>query len=194
MAEATQTLVALYEADAAAERAAARLIEAGVPDGAIERQRASEAEVDAKKHDRSKLMAALASLEMPQRDVQSYERGLDRGGTLLLVHDVPAGLRERALDIMDEDALDIEVDTDDPGPDHEGAIGTMGGSGVATGDRDRLTGKRLGPADPPDADPRKEVDQAHGSGEQAHGSGEQAVGEEAPRVGRRSRGYGRAPG
>jgi hypothetical protein len=188
MAEATQTLVALYEADAAAERAAGRLVEAGVPGGAIERKRASEAEVEARKHDRSKLMAALFALEMPDRDRQSYERGMDRGGTLLVAHDVPADLRERALDIMDEDALDVEVETREEGPDHEGAVGTMGGSGLAMGDRDRLTGRRLGAADPPDAGPRKEVDTSHGSGEQE-------VGGDAPRrAGRRSRGYRRATG
>lgn len=176
MAQATQTLIALYEADAHADRTVERLVETGVPSEAIERKRASEAEVDARKHGRSKLMAALAALEMPARDLQSYERGMDRGGTLLLVHDVPAELRENALDIMDENALDISVDTEE-GPDHAGAIGTMGGSGVAMGDRDRLTGKRLGSAEPLDNGPHKQVDTTRGSDEPSVGQG------------RRSRGY-----
>jgi hypothetical protein len=183
MAEASQTLVALYEEHAAAERAVARLEEAGVPHGAIRTERASEARVNAEKNKRSKLMAALFALEMPERDLQSYERGLDRGGTLLVVRDVPDGLRERALDIMDDDALDLEVESQG-GPDHGGAIGTMGGYGVAMGDRDRLTGRRTGPADPPDAGVRSDVDTSHGSGEQP-------VGDAAERR-RRPRGYGPA--
>jgi hypothetical protein len=152
-----RTLTALYETEAAADRAADRLVEAGLPRSSIEAERASEADVSASKHHRSKLMAALWELEMPSADRQSYERGLDRGGVVLVAHGVPEALRGTAFDIMAADALDAGADSgeDEASPDHAGAIGTAGGYGRASGDVDRLTGRRMGPADPPDAGPRK---------------------------------------
>jgi hypothetical protein len=151
----TRTLTALYEEVAAAERAIERLTTAGIPPDSIETERAGEAKIDSAKHGRSRLMSALWTFEMPEPDRQSVERGLDRGGVFVVVHDVPEGQRDKALDILDEGALEFDVAAEDEGPDHAGAIGTMGGSGIATGDVDRLTGRRLGPADPPDDDARK---------------------------------------
>ena len=185
-----RTLTALYETEADAERTMARLVEAGLPEASIEAERASEAEVDAKKHNRSKLMAALFEFEMPSPDRQSYERGMDRGGIFVVAPDGPAELEQRALDIMDEAALDTETEAEEDfeGPDHPGAIGSSGGYGRAMGDVDRLTGRRMGPADPPDADPAKEDDRNYGS---AHGGRDRLTGEPTGGPRRRVRSYRR---
>ena len=63
---------------------------------------------------------------------------------VVLARGISEELSAQAIEILDEEALDIHEERhSDPAVD-DGAIGTPGGFGRATGDTDRLTGERIG--------------------------------------------------
>jgi hypothetical protein len=138
----TRTFTALYRDHVTAERALERLRAAGVPEGALIVRRASETDRELASGGGG-LFAALGEFFMPEPDRHSYARGLERGGTVIVVTGIPAELGDTALDILDEDAVDIEA-TEEEDAGQTGAIGTPGGVGRATGDVDRLTGEPIG--------------------------------------------------
>jgi hypothetical protein len=153
----THVLTALYPDHAAARRAAERLRGVGVSEGDIELHAAAEGDVRPGEHRAADgLFGALSTLLVPESDLRAYERGLGRGGAVLIARDVPEDRVGEAEAALDEDALEIDDDTvpgDDEdrgaggtsaGDEDQGAIGTPGGFGRATGDVDRLTGKPIG--------------------------------------------------
>ena len=147
----THILTALYADHAAAERAAERLRGAGVPEDGIELHRAAEGDVGPGEHRVGDgLFGALSTLLVPESDLHAYERGLGRGGAVLIARGVPHDRVHDAEAALDEDALDIDDEPvpDDESADDEGAIGTPGGFGRATDVVDRLTGERVGGARP----------------------------------------------
>ena len=81
--------------------------------------------------------------ELPTHDLRAYERGLGRGCTVLIASHVPHDRVREAERALDQDALEIDDEGERP-EDEEGAIGTAGGFGRATGEVDRLTGETIG--------------------------------------------------
>ena len=123
----------------------------GVPEDGIELHGAAEGDVDPGGHRVGDgLFGALSTLLVPESDLHAYERGLGRGGAVLIARRVPHDRVHDAEAALDEDALDIDDEPvpDDESADDEGAIGTAGGFGRATGDVDRLTGEPIGTGHP----------------------------------------------
>lgn len=140
-------LTALYADPAAAERAAERLRGAGVPEDGIELHGAAEGDVDPGGHRVGDgLFGALSTLLVPESDLHAYERGLGRGGAVLIARNVPHERVSDAAAALEEDA--VEIDDEPVDNEDEGAIGTAGGFGRATGDVDRLTGEPIGTEHP----------------------------------------------
>jgi hypothetical protein len=142
----THTLTALYPDHAAAERAAERLRGVGVPEKRIELHRSDEGDVRPGQHPVGDgLFGALSSLLVPEEDLRAYERGLGRGRTVLVASHVPGDRLREAEDALDEGALELDEEAEWTSPeDEEGAIGSAGGFGRATGEVDRLTGETIG--------------------------------------------------
>ncbi len=91
---------------------------------------------------------------IPEQDIRQYDAALSAGRVLVIAATVPHELHAEVVGIF-EDATTDHVADDDPEnrPEGEGAIGTLGGAGRATGEVDRLTGESTGApdADAPDA-------------------------------------------
>ena len=107
-------LTALYADHAAAERAAERLRAAGVPEHHIELHRSAEGDVGpgASIAAGDGLFGALSTLLVPESDLHAYERGLGRGGTVLIARHVPHDRVSDAAAALEEDALEIDDERD----------------------------------------------------------------------------------
>jgi hypothetical protein len=123
----TRTLTALFVDHSTAERAAERLRAIGIAEEALELHRASEGDV-APGNAPSGGLFGLVDLFMPDADRAGYGRGIEGGGTVLVALRVPEALVDEAVDILDEDAADVEKERDAE-PERGGA------------DLDRLTGE-----------------------------------------------------
>jgi hypothetical protein len=146
------TLSALYSDASAAERAAERLCAAGVPEGSIEFRR----EV-VSRDEGDRFLGGIEEFLMPAADLDALNSGIERGGTVIVVHDTPPDLSGTALDILDEEAVDLDQTLERTSDyDPQGAIGTPGGAGRATQTYDRLTGQRVGP---PPGEPAAETEE-----------------------------------
>lgn len=103
-----QTVTALFESTADAERARADLIEAGfAPDAIVTRSAAEDAATQAAKEEPAPSQSVLKSLLdififMPPHEAPTYEEALRRGGIAVAVQTEP-GTYERAIDILDRD-------------------------------------------------------------------------------------------
>ena len=142
----TRILTALYADHAAAERAAERLRAIGVPDRHIEMHRSDEGDVVPGQHVTSGgLFGALSGLLVPKSDLRGYERGLAGGCTVVVASHVPPDRVRAARQALDQDALEVDAEREAmPAEADEGATGTAGGFGRATGEVDRLTGEPIG--------------------------------------------------
>ena len=132
-------LTALYADPAAAERAAERLRGAGVPEDGIELHGAAEGDVDPGGHRVGDgLFGALSTLLVPESDLHAYERGLGRGGAVLIARDVPHERVSDAAAALEEDAVEI----DDEPVDDEGRRRHRHGWRLRAGDRRRRSPDR----------------------------------------------------
>jgi len=75
---------------------------------------------------------ALAEFFMPEEDRYTYAEGLNRGGYLVTVSNVPAGLYDQALDILDDEGA-IDMDERADSWRNEGWTGYSSADGLATG-------------------------------------------------------------
>lgn len=135
------TITAVYRDRGAAERAVEQLTAIGLPDSTLEARGGETLELHGGLY-----AGFIEALAMPQRDRDLYERHAREGAIVVVARDVPASLRQSALRILDDEAVDIDADEAEAQAQAEepGAIGTMGGEGRATGEVDRLTGERIG--------------------------------------------------
>jgi len=148
---------------------------------------------------------ALAEFFMPEEDRYTYAEGLNRGGFLVIVSNVPLGLYDEALDILDDEgSIDMDQRADSwrsegwTGYSSDDTLGTTGtGIGSATGtytsgsvDSDRLDSDREFAADDRFAtDDRLATDRAYDS--MAEDSEAIPVVQEELRVGKRDVSHGR---
>jgi hypothetical protein len=140
----TRTITAVFADRAIAERAIDRLRGVGIPDRCIEAHRAEEGEAQAEAGPAGGIFAAISEFFMPGPHRAGYAGEAEHRATVVLATGISEELSARAIEVLDEDALDVHEERDpDPAAD-EGAVGTAGGFGRATGEIDRLTGERIG--------------------------------------------------
>ena len=138
----SQALTALYADPATAERAMERLRAIGVPQDGIEMHRAGEGDVVPGNAPSGGLFG-LRGLLAPS-DLRGYELGV-AGGTVVVASHVPPDRVRAARQALDQDALEVDAEREAmPAEADEGATGTAGGFGRATGEVDRLTGEPIG--------------------------------------------------
>jgi hypothetical protein len=185
----TYTITALYGDRAAADRTAARLEAEGIPEASISMHGASDEGVNAEEKASSgppnRFLAGIYDFLMPELDQRFYRTGMDRGGILLVIKDVPDSMEARVVGILDQEAQDIGehaegVERGETIPKEDTAI-NYSGAGSATGEFDRLTGKRIGG----DQHPVAPADPAGSSAGHATGQYDRLTGE---RIGGRHRG------
>ena len=135
----THILTALYADHATAERAAERLRAVGVPEDGIELHGAAEGDVDPGGHRAGDgLFGALSTLLVPESDLHAYERGLGRGGAVLIARDVPHERVSDAAAALEEDAVEI----DDEPVDRRRTKAHRHGGRLRAGDRRRRSPDR----------------------------------------------------
>jgi hypothetical protein len=149
----TRTITALFADRATAERAVERLHAAGVPEACIEIHRADDGGLYPR-DTASRGLFAAEELVAPDENAEATMRGR----TTVVTTGVPAELAGEARRVLAEEALDVESDRDGTEA-AEGAEGSLGGSGRATQEVDRLTGQPTGAAPAP-----VERDEEHGIG------------------------------
>jgi uncharacterized protein (TIGR02271 family) len=116
------TLVSLFHTPENARRAIADLAEAGIPDGAIQILGGEASQTSAPEQS----LAALKTLNLPDKDLQVLAEGLKGGGTLIIVRAAPA-FADEAENILERyDARQIDERTSRLQPD--------AGAATATGD------------------------------------------------------------
>jgi uncharacterized protein (TIGR02271 family) len=111
----SRTLTALFDSEAEAERAVARLRDAGVPDSAIRITRGS-ADTNATYSgdayaDRQKgFFESLGDFFFPDEDRYTYAEGLTRGAHMVSVSDYDASLHDVIVDILDDEgSVDLDA-------------------------------------------------------------------------------------
>ena len=102
------TLTAMFETQSAAQDAVDRLVAAGVPSDSIRllpgyENDSATAEIVDTEHVHRGFFESLANFFMPEEDRYSYAEGLRRGGYMVSVTGVSAGLHDTALDILDDE-------------------------------------------------------------------------------------------
>src|SRR3954451_6103200 len=112
---AERILTAMYDTRSAAEAARDRLVALGIPsDGiTIRGTGAGTTATTAPTADEDKgFLASLADLFAPEEDRHNYAEGLRRGGYLLSAQ-VPDGLEDRAIDLLEgSGAVDVDERTE----------------------------------------------------------------------------------
>jgi len=143
------TLTAFYDRYQDAEEARTRLVSAGIPASDIrltpEQSTTSSAAPTQERH--KGFFESLADMFMPDEDRYSYAEGLNRGGTMLTVNNVPNSLYDTTLDILDDEGA-VDFDQREQSWKSEGWSGYQGsslggassGSGASSGLGAGLTG------------------------------------------------------
>jgi hypothetical protein len=148
------TITALYRDRDTAQRRVQELEAAGVERSRIdlrsEQTEGGSPEERASAGAPDRTTGAVFDFLLPELDRRFYATGLQSGGTMVILRGVPAELEARAVEILDQDAEDMNREGGtEPGEDDaepEEGIVTQAGSdaGSATGAFDRLTGERIG--------------------------------------------------
>jgi uncharacterized protein (TIGR02271 family) len=105
-------LSAFFDERDDAEEAVSHLVEAGVPQSGIHLVPGSEGgqSVQAERREPTGFWESLGDFFFPNEDRYAYAEGLRRGGYLVTVSDLPAGLHDRAVDILDDEgAIDFDA-------------------------------------------------------------------------------------
>jgi len=106
-----RTVSALFDTEGEASRAFERLEEAGVPRSSIRLVPGYEsgASVETRAEEHRGFFAALSDFFFPDEDRYTYAEGLSRGGYLVVVDNLPAGLHDQAVDILDDEgSIDLD--------------------------------------------------------------------------------------
>lgn len=149
----TRTITALFADRSTAERAVERLHAAGVPEACIELHQADDGGLYPR-DTASRGLFAAEELVAPDENAEATMRGR----TSVIAAGVPDELAGEARRVLADAALDVESDQDAP-ETARGAEGSLGGSGRATQEVDRLTGQPTGAPPAP-----VERDEEHGIG------------------------------
>ncbi|HRO14833.1 MAG TPA: YsnF/AvaK domain-containing protein [Paracoccus sp. (in: a-proteobacteria)] len=109
---ATRSLSAMFDTRAEADRAVAQLQAAGIADVVLtggENEGYGTVSPDTAVRDRG-FFESIGDFFFPEEDRQTYAEGLNRGGYLVTVSNIPPDQYETALDILDnEGAIDLEA-------------------------------------------------------------------------------------
>lgn len=139
------TLSAFFDERDDAQEAVQKLRDLGIETGSIRLTEGSTSAGQPAGRERHRgFFDALANFFMPEEDRYTYAEGLNRGGYLVTVTNVPTGLYDRALDILDDEgAINIDERADSwrsegwtgyPRSDSAERTGTYtAGSGMGTG-------------------------------------------------------------
>jgi hypothetical protein len=106
-----RTIMALFDGEAEAERAARRLADIGVARDAVSILRdegAVRQEVPAAPQEERGILASLASLFLPAEDRHSYEEGIRRGGVLLAARVSETQVEETIAALESAGAVDLD--------------------------------------------------------------------------------------
>jgi uncharacterized protein (TIGR02271 family) len=116
--EGNRTVSAFFDTRADAERATSRLRGKGIADSSIHlTEGAPTQHTDATRTDATRTDAyeekgffeSIGDFFFPEEDRHTYAEGLSRGGFLLTVRGLPAGMYDMALDILDDEgAVDVD--------------------------------------------------------------------------------------
>jgi uncharacterized protein (TIGR02271 family) len=105
-----RTMTAFFDDQAAAERAVEALRAAGITDASLSVTGGEE--FRGQDYGERGFWDAISDFFFPDEDRAAYSEGLRRGGYLVTVREVPDGLQDRALDILDDEgAVDLEERT-----------------------------------------------------------------------------------
>ena len=113
----TRTLTAFFDSRADAQDAASRLRTLGIADASIrvvgDESRSTTTTYERSDEDKG-FWESLGDFFLPDDDRATYAEGLRRGGTLLTVSDIPAGLYDETLDILDDEgSVDLDTRSED---------------------------------------------------------------------------------
>jgi hypothetical protein len=108
----TATVTAFFDSRDEARRAIDRLTAIGLPDGCLHltegRPDDTEASPDTH-HDTRGFFEALSDFFFPDDSRATYAEGLSRGGYLVTARDIPDGLHDTVVDVLDDEgAVDID--------------------------------------------------------------------------------------
>ncbi|WP_254368070.1 YsnF/AvaK domain-containing protein [Paracoccus sp. Z118] len=110
---ASRSLTAMFDTRADADRAVQRLKEAGIADVVLtgEENGGYSVETAPSVTDRDRgFFESIGDFFFPDEDRYTYAEGLNRGGFLITVSNVPSALYDRALDILDDEgAVDLDA-------------------------------------------------------------------------------------
>lgn len=104
------TITAFFDDRTEADHAVERLVEAGIPRHGITTIAGGSdgSATDTTEHDKG-FWGMLSGFFMADDDRHTYAEGLRRGGYLVTVSDIPAGMHDTALDILDDEgSIDID--------------------------------------------------------------------------------------
>ncbi|TDK32236.1 DUF2382 domain-containing protein [Rhizobium deserti] len=115
-ASGSNTITAFFDDRLEADRAVARLTEAGISRESVrviaESSAAGTAGTTTSGEEHKGFWASLADLFLPDEDRSVYAEGIRRGGYLVTVSGYPLDLHDRALDILDDEgSIDLDERT-----------------------------------------------------------------------------------
>jgi uncharacterized protein (TIGR02271 family) len=146
--EGNRTVSAFFDTRADAERATSRLRGKGIADssihlteGAPTQQHTDATRTDA--YEEKGFFESIGDFFFPEEDRHTYAEGLSRGGFLLTVRGLPAGMYDTALDILDDEGA-VDVDERAAAWRSEGWAGYQG-SGYTAEDAGRNVGDETVP-------------------------------------------------
>lgn len=127
------TLTALFDSEAEAATAAARLRELGIGEGSIRVTEGARTDTTTSAAGEDKgFFESLGDFFFPDEDRHTYAEGLSRGGYLLTVTGLSADLQERALDVLDDTGA-VNIDEREAAWRSEGWSGGQTAAGDSTG-------------------------------------------------------------
>lgn len=109
-----RSLSAMFDTRAEADRAVSRLREVGIADVVLTGEDnpgyGATSRVDTTRDEDRGFFESIGDFFFPEEDRHTYAEGLNRGGFLVTVSNVPAELYDRALDILDDEgAIDLDA-------------------------------------------------------------------------------------
>ncbi|WP_236641324.1 YsnF/AvaK domain-containing protein [Paracoccus aeridis] len=130
-----RSLSAMFDTRDDADRAVTRLKEAGIADVVLtgEENGGYSVETAPSVSDRDRgFFESIGDFFFPEEDRYAYAEGLNRGGYLVTVSNVPENMYDRALDILDDEGA-VDLDARESEWRSQGWTGYTGATGAATG-------------------------------------------------------------
>ena len=130
-----RSLSAMFDTRDDADRAVTRLKEAGIADVVLtgEENGGYSVETAPSVSDRDRgFFESIGDFFFPEEDRYAYAEGLNRGGYLVTVSNVPENMYDRALDILEDEGA-VDLDARESEWRSQGWTGYTGATGAATG-------------------------------------------------------------